>query len=180
MNYKALLIGLSVSIGLSLSGCQSLSSQPAVADSATNCYFSGAPALVEGACLLPTWITFGLQSQEGDAQWRSETLAEFTGSDTRSRLVRAVVLSWDSPSNWREASSLYEAGIPEAPAMLQPLLTQWANELEARRELASTHQRGDRQRQQIKELQEKNAQLTKKLEALTAIEESMNARRNNP
>ncbi|WP_106477559.1 hypothetical protein [Phytohalomonas tamaricis] len=180
MNYKSSLIGMGLSVVLLISGCQSLDTAPVVEESASNCYFSGAPALVEGACLLPTWVTFGLQAQSGDEQWREEKLTEYSGNDTRSQLVRAVVLSWDTPSHWKEASAIYHAEMNDAPLMLQPLLRQWLNELEARRDLADTHQRGDRQRQQIKELQEKNAQLSKKLEALTAIEESMNARRNNP
>ena len=35
--------------------------------------------------------------------------------------VRAVVLSWDGPGEWREASDLYKASIDAAPSRLQPL-----------------------------------------------------------
>ena len=61
-----------------------------------------------------------------------------------------------------------------APSRLQPLLRQWLNGLEERRGLIAERDKNDGAR---RKLSAENAQLTKKLEALTAIEESINSRR---
>ncbi|MCM2130030.1 hypothetical protein [Larsenimonas rhizosphaerae] len=178
MKLEHIICGLAVS--LMLSGCQMITghNQNLTGTGASNCFFSGPPVLIEGECLLPNWIAFGIRAQHGNDEWRRDILKQ-TGDDTpQDRLARAVVLSWGTRAEWKQATALYRTELDKAPVPLQPLLHYWLDELEYRKTLVSsaTPTRDPR----IQQLADKNAELTRKLDALTAIEESMNARRRSP
>ena len=177
MKLEHIVCGLAVS--LMLSGCQMINGQNqnnVVGTGASNCFFSGPPVLIEGECLLPNWIGFGSRAQHGNDEWRSDMLKQ-TGDDTpQDRLARAVVLSWGTRAEWKQATALYQAELDKAPVSLQPLLHYWLDELEYRKTLVSSTTTDPR----IQQLADRNAELTRKLDALTAIEESMNARRRSP
>ncbi len=163
---------------IALAGCQSFNSEPVP-------YGCGEiPTYADNVCLVDTWVEFGLQAQRGDDEWRDETLARVGQRRMDQKAVRAVVLSWDGPGEWREASDLYKASIDAAPSRLQPLLRQWLNGLEARRQLYA--QRGASQggrRDDTQALKDENERLKQqlqemsdKLDALTDIERTINAR----
>lgn len=138
------------------------------------------PDFGDEGCLLPDWVAFGLTSQRGNRAWREAMLARLAGSASERRLARAVTLAWGSEHQWDQAADLFKADLVAAPAELQPLLRYWLNELEGRRamagrlenvreELAGTERR-------LAALEEENTALAEKLEALTAIEQSINLR----
>ena len=138
------------------------------------------PSLVDTSCLLPEWVDFGLASQRGDRAWRETMLTRLQGEAVEQRLSRAVVLTWGSQRQWERAAELYKADLSAAPLTLQPLLRYWLNELEGRRAMAgrlsdaqSAQAQGEARRAA---LEEEKAELEKKLEALTAIERSINLR----
>ncbi|MCG6658438.1 hypothetical protein HOP52_11810 [Halomonas campisalis] len=135
------------------------------------------PDFTDDACLLPDWVAFGLASQRGDRDWRSAMLQRLEGSEAERRLARAVALGWGSERQWDQASELYKADLDAAPAELQPLLRYWLNELEGRRAMAG---RLARSANELAELEAENAELAEKLEALTAIERSINLRQQSP
>lgn len=171
-----------------LAGCELLPESPfavPAGDTASEVVESGdcqadVPGFADGACLLPEWMAFGLASQRGDREWREAMLTRLEGSAAERRLARAVTLAWGSERQWDEASELYKADLAEAPPALQPLLRYWLNELEGRRALAgrleSARAELDGAEQRRAELEEENAALAEKLEALTAIEQSINLR----
>src|SRR5690554_261030 len=180
------------SLVLLLGGCELLPHQDGFADTeeqaaAVSCH-SAEPTFEEGACLLHGWVAYGLTSQRGDAEWRRQTLeslnadqasfdADQQAMDAEWELMRAVVLSWGTERQWREASELYQAHTHAAPADLQPLLRYWRNELEGRRSLASQNSNA---RARLASLENENSELADKLEALTAIEQNMNLRQQSP
>lgn len=125
-------------------------------------------------CLLDEWVAFALQAQRGNGDWRRSTLVQLEGTRHDRRLARAILLSWGDESDWEHASDLFKADLPTAPSRLQPLLRQWLNGLEERRDLIDERDKSESAR---RKLSADNAQLSKKLEALTAIEESINSRR---
>ena len=98
-------------------------------------------------------------------------------SEAERELARAVALAWGSERGWREAATSYQEDTAAAPEDLQPLLRYWRNELEGRRSLAGHR---DNARGQLANLQRENAELSEKLEALTAIEQNMNLRQQSP
>ncbi|MEQ5800930.1 hypothetical protein [Halomonas sp. H10-9-1] len=138
------------------------------------------PSFADDDCLLPEWVAFGLASQRGDRAWREAMLTRLEGAAAERRLARAVALSWGSQGQWDHASELYKADLSAAPVALQPLLRYWLNELEGRRAMAgrlSAAQSAQAQSEALSaSLKEENADLEKKLEALTAIERSINLR----
>ena len=91
-----------------------------------------------------------------------------------------MVLAWGNQSQWERASELYKADLAAAPVLLQPLLRYWLNELEGRRARAGRLNAAESAQAQSEArraaLEEENADLEKKLEALTAIERSINLR----
>ncbi|MGM1051704.1 MAG: hypothetical protein ACQEXO_04840 [Pseudomonadota bacterium] len=141
------------------------------------------PDFDDETCLLPDWSAFGLASQRGDRAWRDAMLARLEGRASERRLARAVALAWGSERQWDQASELYKADLAAAPAELQPLLRYWLNELEGRRGMASRLEgvRGELVSAERRRaaLEEENAALAEKLEALTAIEQSINLRHQN-
>ncbi|GHE20879.1 hypothetical protein [Halomonas urumqiensis] len=149
------------------------------ASPSTVCY-DEIPDFDNEACLFPEWVDFGLAAQRGDRDWRGEMLERLEGGGAERRLARAMVLSWGSERQWDQAAELYKSDMHAAPAALQPLLQYWLNELEGRRamaaRLAEAGQELEGTRQERDELETLNDELTKKLEALTAIERSMNLR----
>jgi len=165
---------------MTLAGCQSFSGKSIPA----GC--GDIPTYADNVCLVDSWVAFGLQAQRGDDDWRDETLDKVGQNRMDQKAARALVLSWDGPGEWREASNLYKASIDSAPTRLQPLLQQWLNELEERRKLyaqrsTSTSQQGsDNDTQALKRENEKLKQQLKemsdKLDALTDIERTINAR----
>ncbi|MFQ3786520.1 hypothetical protein [Halomonas sp. A29] len=173
-------------LALLLSGCQylpenaMLGTEPEDAPQAVACRAAD-PTFENEACLLPSWVAFGLASQRGDGEWRRQALDEIETAPGRSEaereLARAVALSWGSEREWRQAAELYQAHTHAAPADLQPLLLYWRNELEGRRSLAN---QSTNARAQLTSLQRANAELSEKLEALTAIEQNMNLRQQSP
>ncbi|WP_242597518.1 hypothetical protein [Billgrantia antri] len=172
-------------LALALSGCQYLPEQGGLgakpeAAPTTSCR-TVEPTFDNEACLLPSWVAYGLASQRGDGEWRrqkqNELDADYELSEAERELARAVALAWGSEQEWRQASELYEAHTHAAPADLQPLLLYWRNELEGRRALAG---RSAEARAQVHTLQRQNAELSEKLEALTAIEQNMNLRQQSP
>lgn len=166
---------------MALAGCQSLSREPVP-------YGCGdIPTYADNVCLVDAWVSFGLESQRGDDDWRDAILNQVGQSRMDQKAVRAVVLSWDGPGEWQQASNLYKASIGSAPPRLQPLLQQWLNELEERRDLYA--QRGTSVARQssgqndMQALKRENATLKRqlkemsdKLDALTDIERTINAR----
>lgn len=170
-----------------LGGCAMLGDRvPGAAED--GCITRGIPTMVDDECLLPTWVAFGRTAQTGTQQWRDEVLQYMDGDTPRGGLARAVVFSQEDATNWPEGIALFKRYTPQAPESIQPLLEQWQRDLERRAELQSrlqtrldaqhnrSTQGNSRQRQQIQSLEQENAELKKKLDALTAIEESMNAR----
>src|SRR5690554_2804293 len=187
------------SLVLLMSGCELLPHQDGPAGTeqpaaAVSCRTTE-PSFEEDACLLHAWVAYGLTSQRGDAEWRRQTLEslnadqESLNADQESldadqvtvegewELMRAVVLSWGTERQWREASELYQAHTHAAPADLQPLLRYWRNELEGRRSLASQNSNA---RARLASLENENGELADKLEALTAIERNINLRQQSP
>ncbi|OHV13887.1 hypothetical protein [Kushneria phosphatilytica] len=179
MNYRCLpwLIALTLLLG----GCQ-IEQEKQTAG--IQCYTHGIPTLVDNACMLPTWVAFGLKSQTADKDWRDQVLEYMDGDTLREKLVRATALAWGDPEHWSEANRLFEDNIDHAPADIRPLLEQWQGELELRRHMqANSHQRGQNTAElkaRIDKLKAENDRLSAKLDALTAIEESMNQRRSSP
>jgi len=149
------------------------------AASASGCH-ADLPSFADDDCLLPEWVAFGLASQRGDHVWRQAMLTRLEGDSTERRLARAVALAWGNSSQWERASELYKADLAAAPVLLQPLLRYWLNELEGRRARAGRLNAAESAQAQSEArraaLEEENADLEKKLEALTAIERSINLR----
>ncbi|MGQ4878500.1 hypothetical protein ACOJCM_07990 [Billgrantia sp. LNSP4103-1] len=172
-------------LALLLGACQYLPEQGASdteqqVPSTASCH-AVEPTFDSEACLLPSWVAFGLASQRGDGEWRRQALTEIDSAHDRSEaernLARAVALAWGSEREWQEAADLYQTHTHAAPADLQPLLRYWRNELEGRRSLA---RQSDNARSQVASLQREKAELSEKLEALTAIERNMNSRQQSP
>lgn len=161
-----------------LAGCQALpgnaGENPKVA--ASGC-LKEVPGFAPSECLLESWIDFNLAAQRGEAEWRESMLDRLEGDSTKKRLARAVVLSWSDDSEWEQASNLYKADLASAPSRLQPLLRQWLNSLEARRALAE--ELADSEASRAALANERNS-LAEKLDALTAIEQSINSRQQEP
>ncbi|WP_444678454.1 hypothetical protein [Halomonas sp. E19] len=184
MNPTAFNAGV-VAVALVLGGCQYLPDYALLQDeeneAEVDVVCGGEPSFVEGACLLPDWVAFGLASQRGDHHWRRDKLQELEGRQgidvSERELVRAVALAWGTERQWAQASELYRAHIDQAPADLQPLLRYWLNELEGRRAMAS---QTERSRSQLSALQQEKAELAEKLEALTTIEQNINLRQQSP
>ncbi|WP_431024371.1 hypothetical protein [Halomonas sp. H5] len=178
MNYRvvATLVGAAL-----LAGCQwlpeapqGLASPPPVGPSCER----EIPLLVESDCLLDAWVAFGLASQRGDREWRDGLLARLESEDERSRLARAILLAWGNERQWDRAAALLEdTTIVAAPEPLQPLLRYWRNDLQGRRGLVERLARSERQREA---LEAERLELEEKLEALTAIEQSINLRQPSP
>ncbi|GGY07559.1 hypothetical protein GCM10007160_38820 [Litchfieldella qijiaojingensis] len=135
------------------------------------------PTLKESDCLVDAWVGYGLASQRGDREWREQTLEKLQGEDSHSRLARAVVLSWGSERQWDQAAEILRADLHAAPSDLQPLLRYWLNELEGRRAMTERLVSSEAERRQ---LAADNEELADKLEALTAIEQSINLRQQSP
>lgn len=135
------------------------------------------PTLKESDCLLEAWVDYGLASQRGDREWRDKTLDRLQREDSRSRLARAVVMAWGSERQWAESAEILSEDLHAAPSDLQPLLRYWLNEVEGRRAMA---ERASRYESQASKLEQENAELTQKLDALTAIEQNMNLRQQLP
>ncbi|KAA0012024.1 hypothetical protein F0A17_12110 [Billgrantia pellis] len=178
MMLRTLCVGVAV---VWLGGCQYLPEQIVTGTenetvSADSCQ-ALIPSFEEDACLVPSWVGFGLSSQRGDDEWRRQTLEGLDTAPNKSeaerQLIRAVVHSWGSEREWAEAAELYRTYTHAAPAGLQPLLLYWRNELEGRRSLA---RQNSRSRDQLSVLQRENTELAEKLEALTTIERNMNLR----
>lgn len=171
---------------LLLGGCQYLPEQAGLGTeseampNAAACR-AAEPTFENEACLLPSWVAYGLASQRGDGEWRHQKLDELDAAYDRSEaereLARAVALSWGSEQEWRQAAELYQEHTHAAPADLQPLLRYWRNELEGRRSLSH---KSTEARAQVESLRRENAELSEKLEALTAIEQNMNLRQQSP
>ncbi|WP_104204606.1 hypothetical protein [Billgrantia saliphila] len=178
MKLRTLCVGVAV---VWLGGCQYLPEQVMTgseeeATTAASCQ-AVVPSFEENACLLPSWVSLGLSSQRGDAEWRRDTVTGLGTDPNRSeaerQLIRAVALSWGSEREWAEAAELYQTYTHAAPAGLQQLLLYWRNELEGRRSLA---RQNSRTREQLAVLQREKTELSQKLEALTTIERNMNLR----
>lgn len=170
----SILVASLLAVSLVTTGCQQLLSQsdePLV--TVDNQCLSEIPRLEPSDCLLESWVEFGLAAQRGDAAWRENTLAELDGKSADQRLARAVVLSWAERERWKDASELYKAELAAAPSQLQPLLRQWLNGLEGRRALLEEIAANRSARNRA--VRERDA-LAEKLDALTAIEKSINSR----
>ena len=169
-----------------LGGCAMMDDR--VSGASEECITRGIPTMVDDECLLPTWVAFGRSAQTGTQQWRDEVLQYMSSDTPRGGLARAVVFSQDDAEHWPKGLALFKRYTSEAPESIRPLLQQWQRDLERRIEIQSrlqtrldaqhnrSTQGSSRQRQQIQSLEQENAELKKKLDALTAIEESMNAR----
>lgn len=131
------------------------------------------PNFAESDCMLDDWVAFGLASQRGDHQWRTDMLGRTLGYAPEQRLARAVVQAWGSVSQWREASDVLKSDLESAPEELQPLMRYWRNELEGRLALQGRVGYND---DEVAQLRKENQELAKKLEALTAIEQNINLR----
>ncbi|MHB0776649.1 hypothetical protein [Halomonas sp. WWR20] len=161
--------------GSLLAGCQGLNEQPEEAvDTVPSSCLGDVPTLADNYCLIDAWVGYGLEAQRGDDAWRERMLERLDDGYPHQRLARAVVLSWGNSAAQRdEASELFKADISAAPSRLQPLLQQWLNGLEARRQL---NEKLVHSQAQNRTLQQQNAELAQKIEALTAIEQSINSR----
>lgn len=177
MHYRILMSLLAASL---LAGCELLPETSDMAaeepEEAVNCD-EAIPTLVESHCLLDAWVDYGLTSQRGDREWRAETLESLEGNSERLHLARAVVLSWGSEREWKEAAELYRDNLYAAPSDLQPLLRYWLNEVEGRRSMAERLASSEAERGQ---LAAENKELADKLEALTDIEQNINLRQQSP
>ncbi|RKR06728.1 hypothetical protein C7446_0723 [Kushneria sinocarnis] len=166
---------------LLLGGCQANQTQQTTG---IQCYTHGIPTLVDNGCMLPTWVAFGLKSQTADDGWRDQVLQYMDGDTLREKLVRATALAWGDAEHWEEASRLFENNIDQAPVGIRPLLEQWQGGLAQRRHMQDSSQRQGEDtaelKAHIKRLRQENDRLSAKLDALTAIEESMNQRRSSP
>ncbi|QEM84178.1 hypothetical protein E4T21_16945 [Halomonas binhaiensis] len=131
------------------------------------------PNFAKSDCMLENWVAFGLASQRGDHQWRTDMLGRTEGYAPEQRLARAVVQAWGSVSQWREASGVLKSDLESAPEELQPLMRYWRNELEGRLALQGRVGYND---DEVAQLRKENQELAKKLEALTAIEQNINLR----
>ncbi|SHE60611.1 hypothetical protein SAMN02745148_00768 [Modicisalibacter ilicicola DSM 19980] len=138
---------------------------------------SDVPSLTASDCMLSAWVDFGLAAQRADREWREHILEQVEGDTKNERLARAVVYSWSSQNQWEEAAELFKADLAAAPSDLQPLLRQWLNGLEARRKLMRDLYSSEASRRQV--ISERD-ELAEKLDALTAIEESINSRNQTP
>lgn len=165
-----------------LAGCQSLSGE-----TATSYGCDEVPTFADNVCLLDSWVAFGLKAQRGDDAWRRQALSELDGNRAEQKAARAVVLSWDGPSEWQRASNLYKATISMAPTRLQPLMQQWLNELEERRQLYAQQEAGDTRqgenthdtqalKRENQQLKQQLKEMSDKLDALTDIERTINSR----
>ncbi|WP_110675071.1 hypothetical protein [Salinicola sp. RZ23] len=160
-----------------LSGCQSLTGTAA---SPQGC--GEVPTFADNVCLLDSWVAFGLDAQRADKEWREMMLDRLAGSRPNQKAARAVVLGWDAPQDWRRASELYKASINSAPTRLQPLLQQWLNGLEKRRQLyaqraSSAGEGGDQAlKRENQALKQQLKEMSDKLDALTDIERTINSR----
>lgn len=171
MNIRMLLVTLCA--GSLLTGCQWMTQETsAPAAPVTSCN-DDIPKLADNVCLVDDWIAFGLASQRGDNEWRDTMLTRLDGDMPHLELARATVLAWGERDGWEQASELYKADISAAPSRLQPLLQQWLNGLERRRDLADKLAKSESRRQA---LSQERDELTEKLDALTAIEQSINSR----
>lgn len=167
-------------LALLLAGCELIPDEPfgrqedaeSVKPASTGCK-GLLPNFNAEPCLLSDWIAFGLASQRGDREWRDDMLARLQAETAERRLARAVALTWGSEGEWDSASELYKADLHAAPVELQPLLRYWLNELEGRRAMSG---RLASSQAKIATLEEENAALDEKLEALTAIERNINLR----
>lgn len=179
MKHSSLIAGLLV-VSL-LAGCQVAPQEPQDASNNLAVVASGClkevPSLAPSECLLESWIDFNLAAQRGEPEWRENMLNRLEGDSTKRRLARAVILSWSDDSEWEQASELYKADLASAPSRLQPLLRQWLNSLEARRALAEELAASEASRVALSN--ERNS-LAEKLDALTAIEQSINSRQQEP
>ncbi|MDW5377293.1 hypothetical protein R6258_10230 [Halomonas sp. HP20-15] len=170
----SILVASLLAVSLLAAGCQQLLPQhDEPLDTAANQCLSEIPSLETNGCLLESWVAFGLAAQRGDVVWRENILAELDGDTARQRLARAVVLSWAERERWKDASEIYKADLAAAPSQLQPLLRQWLNGLEGRRALVDEIAASKSARNRA--IQERDA-LAEKLDALTAIEQSINSR----
>lgn len=189
MMLRPMLAGLAV---IALAGCDLIPAMPSSTPAKTRVPIvdeacgNELPSFVETRCLLDDWIALGLSSQRGDRGWRDITLARLEGERAERRLARAVVLAWGTERQWDQASELFKADLEIAPETLQPLLRYWLNELEGRRALTSRLAQSrqaqaslERLEREKAELEASNAELLEKLEALTAIERSINSRQQN-
>jgi hypothetical protein len=162
---------------------QSPGGTPASGPAPTSGCHAEVPGFADEACLLHDWVAFGLASQRGDRTWRDAMLGRLEGETPAQRLARAVALSWGSERQWDQAAALYDSDLHAAPVALQPLLRYWLNELEGRRAMAGRLEstRGELADAESRRtrLEEENAALAEKLEALTAIEQSINLRQQN-
>lgn len=162
-----------------LAGCQQLPVERAetTPEVVTAQCLEVVPSLEDSDCLLDAWVDFGLAAQRGDKEWREDVLAQAQGDATHARLARAVVYAWGERDDWEWASELFKADLASAPSRLQPLLRQWLNGLEARRRLAQSLAESETSRRQ---LVEERDSLAEKLDALTAIEKTINMRNQAP
>lgn len=175
-----------LALALFLGGCSVLGERvPGAAEE--GCITRGIPTVVDDECLLPTWVSFGRTAQTRGQSWRDDVLQYMQDDGLRAGLVRAVLLARQGPAEWGQSVTLFERYIPRAPASIQPLLQQWRHEIELRLALQSRLDEqqdlsrqgsslSDEQRSLIQALEQQNAELKKKLDALKAIEESMNQR----
>ncbi|MBZ5877146.1 hypothetical protein [Chromohalobacter israelensis] len=172
MNIRMLLVALCASS--LLTGCQWLAQQPPPPPEppVTSCD-GDIPQLADNVCLVDDWVAFGLAAQRGDSEWRQTMLTRLNGDMPHLKLARATVLAWGERDEWERASELYKAEISAAPSRLQPLLQQWLNELERRRDLVAELAKSESRRQA---LARERDELAEKLDALTAIEQSINSR----
>lgn len=177
---------LALTLTFLLGGCSVLSERvPGTAEE--GCITRGIPTVIDDECLLPTWVDFGRTAQVRGQAWRDEVLQHMQDDSLRAGLVRAVVLSRQTPAEWGQSVTLFERYTPQAPASIKPLLQQWRHEIELRLALQSQLDEqqnlsrqgdslSDEQRSRIQALEQQNAEMKKKLDALTAIEESMSQR----
>lgn len=171
---KLRMLFLALSAGSLLSGCQWLTQQPPTLPEAPITTCAGdIPQLADNACMMDDWVAFGLAAQRGDGEWRQTMLTRLEGDMAHLKLARATVLAWGEREDWERASELYKAEISAAPSRLQPLLQQWLNGLERRRALAAELVKSESRRQALKRERD---ELAEKLDALTAIEQSINSR----
>ncbi|MGQ7246625.1 hypothetical protein ACUN9Y_04725 [Halomonas sp. V046] len=173
------LIGIAVAlVGVALSGCEALpfphqgAPEPVQTQDLASCD-AEVPSFAKNACMVSDWIAFGLAAQRGDSAWRDDMLTRLQGYAPEQRLGRAVVLAWGTPAQWNQASEYYKADLSGAPSELQPLLRYWLNEVEGRRARQGRVTRHDGE---VARLREENKALADKLEAMTAIEQSINLR----
>ncbi|WP_025732203.1 hypothetical protein [Carnimonas nigrificans] len=175
LNYRGPLTACVVSVLLTLSGCQLVSS------SGSSCESEGLPLLKNSDCSLHSWMAFAMTAQRADQKWRDRIERQAPSSSLQDRLVRAVALGWSSDQQELvQAQRLYQSGVSDSPQRLRSFFSLLQVDAEQRAEhmklirshaaLSAAHKDSSSQSARIEQLERENTDLKRKINELAAIE----------